>query len=862
MRNHLTGLLGLLLGALARAQSIADVPVPLVTPPSDETLRTAAELLGGPEPGRDMGCAGQVIDADGNPLAGADVWLIPDGPTLRALGWTPRWEPAWTGLRAYPPPLLGELPLAACAHTRTGPDGRFVLAQHLEDGERYGLTGLRELPTGPVVAVALEGRAVDVHFVHSRDATDPVVDLGRIDLPLEAVVEGRVVDARGAALAGAVVRVTNQAFDSRSAGPKRFRLAAFLPERHSTRTDADGRFQLGGLWEGHVSLLVDHAAHRPQQVERAALQAGRTTSLPDIRLEDGLLLSGVVVDSRGAPVSDARVAASGWRLRHYGLGCMVGDFREGDDTLPTELLAAYEEGARVVRTDATGAFTIDGLAASDVQLFVEAEGLAPTVLRDLVPPLADVRVVMPELAELLIRVVDQVGGEPLPGARLRAHRCQQIHAPHGSIACESDVLLEPETLEDDPGSFRVRGAGPVRTHIVAAVPGFVPTAVDVLGLEPGAHERVDVVVQPHPGLGGRLVDRDGGPVGGAEVRLFRAGVDVWRDLARVRSDDDGRFAFTSVGGGVFDLAIAAPGYGARVVRGVDTRVEGPALVLALEPAAHLEVSLAAGSGKPLDGNVSLVRQGTDDTEAQRLPGVPMTRTTFDADGTARWKDLPAGRYDIRRRHHPDRSVELKAGETTRVVLDEGTGYRVTGRITRGGRPVSASVGIELPNGDGYRLAGHVSTDEAGVYEAWLPAAGRCRVCVTPDAEVLPEDGLAPQSVRQPASVVDGAPRSSVQLDVALPSGRLTGRLLWADSGEALVGASICLLDGQQSLGWSYTDTEGRFGFADVPDGEYTLECRPARAPVSTASSRVVVRDGQAVDGILVELPPADGDTSR
>ena len=60
-------------------------------------------------------------------------------------------------------------------------------------------------------------------------------------------------------------------------------------------------------------------------------------------------------------------------------------------------------------------------------------------------------------------------------------------------------------------------------------------------------------------------------------------------------------------------------------------------------------------------------------------------------------------------------------------------------------------------------------------------------------------------------------------DAATPAGRITGRVVAADTGRPVIRARV-FLSGAQIQGGrgALTDTEGRFELTDLPEGRYTL----------------------------------------
>jgi hypothetical protein len=113
------------------------------------------------------------------------------------------------------------------------------------------------------------------------------------------VIEGVLVDARGAPVEGAVV------------------YAGSAPA--SDKTGADGRFALRGLPEGEHVVLV-HRRYRKLAAARARARAGATTDVGTLVARQERTIRGRVVDEAHRPVGGARVTfVSLLRCEHYPL---------------------------------------------------------------------------------------------------------------------------------------------------------------------------------------------------------------------------------------------------------------------------------------------------------------------------------------------------------------------------------------------------------------------------------------------------------------------------------------------------------------------------------------------------------------
>lgn len=200
---------------------------------------------------------GRVVDAEGQPVEGAEVQLLDpkhDREESRAT---------------------------------TGPDGRFDL-RRLEPGRKMLRAGHPD--HAPVFLPRIE-----------IAKETPVFDLGTVTLPASGTIEGRVTDTRGRPLEGAEVRAFPAA---------RERMPGWIfggGERSGgVRTRPDGTFRIERLERG---ARFNVTAKHPGYVHADVPGVEAPTEEPiRIEMKAALTLAGQVVNPEGAPVPDAAVA--------------------------------------------------------------------------------------------------------------------------------------------------------------------------------------------------------------------------------------------------------------------------------------------------------------------------------------------------------------------------------------------------------------------------------------------------------------------------------------------------------------------------------------------------------------------------
>jgi protocatechuate 3,4-dioxygenase beta subunit len=495
---------------------------------------------------------------------------------------------------------------------------RFPLEGHLSaTTDAAGEFRFEGVPRGAALAVA------------ERAAPSAARGEARIEVPAEegaevqqdialaepGVVRGRIVASDGSPVQGALVTIAASgggAPGGAREGPGAFGLPG--PGTRSVRTAGDGTFEATGIPPG--DSLEARASKEGLLAGVSApfvLPPGASAEGIEVRLAAGGAAAGRVTEVDGPPVPGATVTA-----------VPSGEGNAG----------ATAGWTRV--TDAAGEFRIAGLPDGTFTLHVEAAGFRPATLAGLASvegTETPADAVLSRGLSVAGRVVDRAG-RPVGRARVSA---SAAGAAKGAGGLGS-------TTSDSGGAFLLEGLPPGPCRLRAEAASFAPATVD--GVAAGA---TDVVLTMEEGLEirGRVVDREGRGVRGAWVNAKPEGGGP--PAASAPSGPDGAFAVTGLLAGPYALEVhGGPLHVPRTVPGVAagrTDVE-----VVLEASNVVSGRVLDAEGNPYPGRYMLRVHGENDAV------VPATMTRW-AKGRFRFTGLPPGEYVLRAKSLDDPGAE-------------------------------------------------------------------------------------------------------------------------------------------------------------------------------------------------------------
>jgi hypothetical protein len=635
--------------------------------------------------------------------------------------------------------------------------------------------------------------------------------LGEVRLTSGLRVSGRLVNDDGEPLEG---EIRIESIDGEGT-------PYFLFDRTRGLSDASGSFALGNLGPGEYAVLAQPDGFPPERVD-VSLEDG-DVDVGDIVFEDGLVIAGVVLDEAGSPVEGARVTAS------------------RDSDLEARLFGVEPDGA-ASETGSDGSFRLRGLDEGIYALFAGALGYKGGRNVTVEAGAMDVVVTLKRAGAIAGAVVAGNGEPVLTFHVLTDTGDRSSRERRRSVSSTAD------------GRFLVEDLSPGEYALTVSAEGLKPGKVSRISVTVGETTDVGTIVLGRGGrIQGTVLDPEGGPVAGASVTGFPASFETV-----ATSDARGRFELSGLEEGVIDLRVSHPDYADAFVRDVELRSER-------EPA---EVRVELGRGGAIEG---LVR----DRDGAPLPGRTLDlERRFDGnetfvtgpDGSFRFPRLPAGLHRVRLLSQDpkvaiqlqERRVEVKEGETTRVVFESHPIW-ISGYVTKGGVPVAQAHVAFRPagasGGGGYSFVSHphglqvsgplglnALTRHDGFYELYVDGPGEYRT------ELTSAEGSA-----FPEKTILIPDRESHEIDLDFATVTVRGRALSEESEIAVAGAAVRALPlearpVETTLGWARTDESGAFHF-DLEPGSYRIRVRADG--FSPAEREVEVLEGSVPEMVLL-----------
>ena len=818
------------------------------------SLFVAAGVLAQPTADVPLTVTGTLVDERGVPAAGVEVVLRPYPSTYDL-------DLDLLGYDALP---------AAVDRMQSGPDGSFLLKAPVPGPYRL------EIRTAP--PTASPDAVVPLVYGNLAPLEAPRV-LQANEVPDRHLVGARVLGADGQPIEGALViasptRTRSPRYDRRNSDPQPERLYPRF-QAAATRTDQEGnaRFLMP---TANANITVSASGFA---VETATTEAGRTAFVlardPGIRFRvsgpDGALAPGVLLRTGGkakAPLAitdeqgeviagnfagaEAAYELERWdnafaRVPQPDAG--PADSADGVRIVDLRLEAPLRVPGRIVdrvsgapvadaaiwivgspgenaQSAATGEFLLNSRPREEpIRLWIQADSYVSTGVSAAIPEygVADELAVTLRPAAPLYGFVTDSADQPVAGADISAQ-------PRATESIADMIAIRPQRATSaEDGSFRVAGIvydNPYRLTILAE--GFASFAIDLPPYEPGATAGpLRIRLMEGRQARGRVVDTDGSPVAGAEVKLRwpeqkQPRFPSFRDTDAtepVTTDDLGAFLIAGVKTGEYDVRVSHAEY----VSPGDLQIEVPASPgdvdlgdFTLVPGAEILGVVVDPDQEPVEDALVRFQSYGLDRDQER------TARTH-ADGSFRLAGLPHEQVDLTVEAEGYSQFVLRGarpGTEDPIRIQLVGGASLSGRVLTAAGTAAVGARVNLEPDDSTRLRGRIRysedtrtrTDGDGRFSFGHVFPGTWSV----------EASSGKEAARtEPLELVSGSERT---IEVQLHAQDQLTVIVTASSGQPVTEAQIRLepKDGAQSREFGMTDASGRAQL-DVTAGPASLK---------------------------------------
>jgi RNA polymerase sigma-70 factor (ECF subfamily) len=592
---------------------------------------------------------GDVKDAEGRPVANAQVWLESSGA-----------ESGFTS--------PGD-------RTVSGPDGSFRLEE--PSWFRYNLVHLQMTVVASHATHAI-GRVGPLDFPETGKAWP------RIEVVLQkgATLSGKVLGEGGRALAGARITVRR----ARAGTPATQDVGALLAARTGT-TGKDGTYRIRGLEPGPVEVTVECLGYALETVRD--LDVGAAPAQRDFTLDRGQAIRGRVVDTEGAPIPGAEVTAIA-----EGGASPVDDGSEFKERIERRM----RSGIASSRTDDGGTYEMPDLPRGAYTVLARGSGHEPSQAEGVTAGESAPDIVLPRFSAVRGTVAAAGTGSAIPVFTVnvidRARRAAS-DANDWRVGSQGDL-----TYRDPLGRFLYDGLRPGDYELIVISRGFLAFHADVR-LEAGQELPIEVRLERGARIEGVVLDAEtGSPIASVnvschrqppreEMEAVRKGKGGLRPsmpppsgMASGVSGEDGVFVLDGLMEGEYSITGAHPFYSSRPAMAELGSREARRVELRLQPTGRLEGSISGlkpGEGSAGRIHYTLGFDRLEPREKDEYKSMDEWGVGIDAAGRFQAQGLRPGSYRLVlriREYRPGKFTETGPGSGTRDLEPIGPEERI------------------------------------------------------------------------------------------------------------------------------------------------------------------------------------------
>ena len=540
----------------------------------------------------------------------------------------------------------------------------------------------------------------------------------RLTRGLEAM--GRVIDEHGATIAGATVIAHHAKPDY-----DRLIIAGLEP---SAKSDANGQFVLKGLETATYKLKASRANFATVVVNDINIKPGTANKLADIALLAEADVKGRVIDAAGQPITNARIVAIAYEvntvkttsddkgifaLRGFSSGTSIlltttapgfvessttlmapeldaaitlvqqgslrGRVQDAETQMPLQVFQITSRYGLYPKTfkSEDGSFELTSLRPGRWSFTAVATGYQPAEVKTIeIRPGEPTQPIVFSLikgVQVSGRVVDAATGQGIPNASLIYHVATE------PTSAEWDFYSRMTAKRtDEQGNFKLDGLPKEKVTIIARAPSYGAARQTVM---PDENESVEIALAKGASISGRVVAANTAtPLSETQVSLMNFSDET---QITIPADKAGNFFFGSMVAGRYRLT--ANSQFAR---------SQPQEITLRESEQLKNVSLVLKTGSTIRGRVVGLRPdelSRTDIVFEGAGGFATYTSTL-PDGSYVVHAVPSGRIQVTAQTYPHRSLtkSIQIAEGTQefsLDIQFPTEGRLSGRVTRGGRPV-------------------------------------------------------------------------------------------------------------------------------------------------------------------------------